>query len=118
LRPRPPGSSRCHSGPKISPPTWASPAATYVGISDVEGLREEIRREARLGYKGKFAIHPNQIETIESAFSPTEEEIDKALERADAEGTSSLDGKMTDTSIALRAQKLLRTADAVARSRK
>ncbi len=101
-------------------------AAPYVGISDVEGLREEIWREARLGYKGKFAIHPDQIDTIESAFSPTEDEITearqivKALERAEAEGegTSSLDGKMIDTSIALRAQKLLRTADAVARSRK
>ena len=63
---------------------------------------------------------------VESAFSPTEEEIAqarrivKALERAEAEGegTCSLDGKMIDTSIALRAQKLLRTADAVARSRR
>ena len=77
----------------------------------------------RLGFKGKFAIHPSQIESLNSIFSPSEEEIAqakriiKAFQQAitDGNGTCSMDGMMIDSDIALRAQKLLRTADTISR---
>ena len=40
--------------------------------------------------------------------------LQKALTQAADQGTCALDGKMIDTAIALRAQKLLRIAEAVA----
>ena len=97
--------------------------APFPDVSDEVGLAGETQRSLHLGFKGKLAIHPNQIETINRTFSPTEDEIAlakrivRAFERAEAEGhgTCDVDGKMIDTSIALRAQKLLRTAQNVAR---
>ena len=40
------------------------------------GVRQDLAR--RLGYSGKFAIHPAQVEVIEEIFSPTGEEIERA----------------------------------------
>jgi citrate lyase subunit beta/citryl-CoA lyase len=99
--------------------------APYVALDDPAGLEADVRLALRLGFKGKFAIHPSQIETINAVFSPSEQEVEqarrilKAFERAEAEGqgTYALDGKMIDTAIALRAQKLLRTADAIRQGR-
>ena len=92
--------------------------APYVSIADTPGLLKDSRLALQLGYKGKFAIHPSQVEEINRVFSPTAEEINqakrvvKAFEEAEAQGqgTCSLDGKMIDTAIALRSQKLLRVA--------
>jgi len=95
----------------------------YVDISDAQGLERDARLAMRLGFKGKFAIHPDQLAVLNRVFSPSPEEVREAkrilaaFERVDAEtyGTGSLDGKMIDTAIALRAQKLLRDAEAVSR---
>lgn len=97
--------------------------APYVAIDQPEGLERDIRLALQIGFKGKFAIHPSQIGPINAVFSPSQAEIRqaervlKAFERAESEGqgTCALDGKMIDTAIALRAQKLLRTAESVAR---
>lgn len=97
--------------------------APYVDILDGKGLERDAGLAMRLGFKGKFAIHPDQIAVLNRVFSPSPEEIREAkrvlaaFERVDAEtyGTGSLDGKMIDTAIALRAQKLLRDAEAVSR---
>ena len=96
--------------------------APYVAIGDREGLLADSRLALQLGFKGKFAIHPSQIDDINGIFSPSPEEISqaqrivKAFEQAEAEGhgTCSLDDKMIDTAIALRAQKLLRIAGELA----
>jgi len=32
----------------------------------------------RLGYRGMFAIHPNQVQTINECFSPSAQEIEYA----------------------------------------
>ncbi len=97
--------------------------APFVAIDDHDGLARDAGLALQLGFKGKFAIHPSQIGLINATFSPSEEEVAqakrivKAFERAEAggQGTCALDGKMIDTAIALRAQKLLRTAESVAR---
>ena len=96
--------------------------APFVAIGDEADLEQDARMALHLGFKGKFAIHPSQIEQINGIFVPSEEEIGqakriiKAFQEAvsGGKGTCSLDGKMIDSDIALRAQKLLRTAASVA----
>jgi citrate lyase subunit beta/citryl-CoA lyase len=59
---------------------------------DLEGLEASARRARSLGFDGKTAIHPSQVETINRVFSPTPEEVERAravvevMERAFAEG--------------------------------
>jgi malyl-CoA/(S)-citramalyl-CoA lyase len=44
-------------------------------IPDTEGLRAAAKRAAALGFEGKMAIHPAQIETIHEVFTPTSSQI-------------------------------------------
>ncbi len=64
----------------------------YVAIKDIDGLRERAIKSKGLGYEGKWALHPGQIEVLHEVFTPTQEEYDKAeaiiqkYEQAKAEG--------------------------------
>ncbi|CAE6538550.1 unnamed protein product [Rhizoctonia solani] len=49
-----------------------------VNYQDPTLLREECEEARRLGYDGKQAIHPSQVETIQSTFIPTEKELERA----------------------------------------
>ncbi len=55
-----------------------------------------------MGFTGKLAIHPDQVEAINAAFSPTETEIARArsivaaFAAAPGAGVVSLDGQMVD----------------------
>jgi citrate lyase subunit beta/citryl-CoA lyase len=63
-------------------------AAKAAGITAVDGITQAIRdpeacrRDAemasRMGFDGKWAIHPSQVEIINAAFTPTPEEIARA----------------------------------------
>jgi citrate lyase beta subunit len=70
-------------------------------INDLDQLDQESKKAKSLGFNSKFAIHPNQIETISRNFLPSEEEIKeakktlKAFENSDG-GAIALDGKMID----------------------
>lgn len=87
----------------------------YVKFRDSDGLRREAGLARRLGYVGKFAIHPAQIEVIDAVFSPTSEEIERArrvMEAAAAaeregRGSVSLDGEMIDAPVVTRARNVL-----------
>lgn len=50
----------------------------YARIHDHDGLRISAERAARLGFDGKWAIHPGQIEVLNDVFSPRQEDFDKA----------------------------------------
>ena len=50
----------------------------FFGIDDPDGLKEESQNAAEIGFIGKCAIHPKQIEIINEVFSPSAEEIAKA----------------------------------------
>ncbi len=90
----------------------------YVAFRNPEGLARDAAVARQLGYTGKFAIHPAQIDTINTAFSPTPEEIAyarrvvAAWQEAEAAGRGSLalDGKMVDVPVVKRAQNLLARA--------
>ncbi len=50
----------------------------FLGLQDAEGLAEECRRARALGFAGKAAIHPAQLDAIHAAFASTEQERDDA----------------------------------------
>ncbi len=96
----------------------------YVNFRDVEGLEREVRSALPLGFKAKFAIHPGQLETINTLFSPSEEELEYARQvvaafseaEAEGRGSTSLDGKMIDIPVVKRARNLLALAEAMTKS--
>ena len=56
----------------------------YSAIKDLEGLRTSARRAAMLGYAGKWALHPAQVDVLNLVFTPTQEEFDRASAILDA----------------------------------
>ena len=95
----------------------------YVAFRNTQGLLQDAAVARQLGYTGKFAIHPDQIDPINAAFSPSPEEIAhaqrimSAWQEAESAGRGSLalDGKMVDVPVVKRAQNLLNLAEAIAR---
>lgn len=87
-----------------------------VSIDSEELLRKDCTNAKNLGMKAKTAIHPNQLEVINEIFSPTPKEIDWAKRVLEAEknnpgkGAFSLDGKMIDKPIILKANKIIEKA--------
>jgi len=90
----------------------------YFQFKDEPGLRKNSRRSKQRGFKGRFAIHPGQIEAINDVFSPSKAEIDYAkkvviaFEEAEAigRGSTSLDGKVIDVPVVKRARAVLELA--------
>lgn len=85
----------------------------YANFRDTTGLERECLDAVRDGFTGKMAIHPDQIATINQAFTPSQEAIAAAQTVVDAfaqspdTGVVSLDGQMYDRPHLKRAQKLL-----------
>ena len=50
----------------------------YFAFRDDDALAENAQASRRMGFKGKFAIHPAQIQTINATFAPSEAEIEHA----------------------------------------
>jgi citrate lyase subunit beta/citryl-CoA lyase len=90
----------------------------YFLFRNPEGLRQNALASKKIGFKGKFAIHPAQIDIINEVFSPSAAEIDYARrvvaafdEAARAgRGSTSLDGKVVDVPVVRRARALLEVA--------
>jgi citrate lyase subunit beta / citryl-CoA lyase len=87
----------------------------YTNTVDYESLKQDTMHAKALGMNAKACIHPNQIEIVNTIFMPSKEEIDFAhkimiaKEKADLEGLGafSVDGKMIDQPIILRAKQIL-----------
>lgn len=56
----------------------------YLKIKDLDGLRDYCNRTATLGYDGKWALHPDQVDVINDVYSPTQEQFDRANDILDA----------------------------------
>ncbi len=50
----------------------------FAAIADVDGLRASAASAAALGFDGKWVLHPGQIEAVNTQFSPTQAEYDRA----------------------------------------
>jgi citrate lyase subunit beta/citryl-CoA lyase len=101
----------------------ASLDSPFVQFRDPEALRRDLQVVRQMGYTGKFAIHPNQLDIINEMFGPQPQEVEyarrvmDAWDRAEAAGRGSidLDGRMVDVPVVKRAQNLLAFAEAIER---
>ena len=90
-------------------------------FKDPESYTLAAKRAAALGYEGKWAIHPSQIELANAVFTPPPAEVDKAKrilialdEAAKAgQGAASLDGRLIDAASAKMAENIVETDKAI-----
>lgn len=85
----------------------------FTDFRDLAGLDSCCREARRDGFNGKIAIHPDQVDVINAAFTPSAEELDYARRVVEAfaahpnAGTVGLDGKMLDAPHLKQARKIL-----------
>jgi citrate lyase subunit beta/citryl-CoA lyase len=100
----------------IAPPV----GAVWPHVRDDAGLASTTQRLRRLGFVGRAAVHPAQLETIHRLFSHTKDEIAVArrvvtdYENALASGRGVLldrDGQMVDEATVRRSRRVLLTHD-------
>jgi malyl-CoA/(S)-citramalyl-CoA lyase len=95
-------------------------------FSDPDAYIAAANRAAVLGYEGKWAIHPSQIELANQVFTPSDAEVTKAKRIMEAmaqaakegKGAVSLDGRLIDIASIRMAEALLKKAEAVSSARK
>jgi citrate lyase subunit beta/citryl-CoA lyase len=92
----------------------------YSDVNNEEGLRKETALIRQLGFDGKSIINPRQIKIVHEVFTPSEKEIKNALAVLEAiaeaerkgSGVISLNGKMIDKPVVIRAENVLSLARA------
>jgi len=50
----------------------------HLAIGDLDGLAEAAASAAALGYDGKWVLHPDQIDVVNQAFSPSQDDYERA----------------------------------------
>jgi malyl-CoA/(S)-citramalyl-CoA lyase len=94
-------------------------------FGDPDGYVAAANRAAVLGYEGKWAIHPSQIELANRVFTPSQAEVGKARRIVEAmaqaaregKGAVSLDGRLIDIASIRMAEALLAKAEAISTTR-
>lgn len=84
-------------------------------LKDMEQFRNEVQFIKDLGFDGKSVIHPKQVAVVNEIYTPTEKEIKSSLRiiagarEAERKGSGviTVDGKMVDGPIIVRAQRTL-----------
>ena len=89
----------------------------WLDLEDMDGLRDEARRCASLGFTGKAAIHPKQIPVLNEAFSPAADEVALAREiiaafEAGDGGLVVHRGKLIEKPVLRSMQRIVALADA------
>ena len=90
-------------------------------FADPDGYRAAAKRVAALGFEGKWAIHPSQIELANEIMSPQQTEVLRAhriLEALDeaakaGKGAAQLDGKMIDAASERMARNIVTLAELI-----
>ena len=84
----------------------------YFDIADTEGLKQETKASASLGFRGKCAIHPAQIATINAFLTPSEQQVAEARQIlvVNRQGVGSVDHEMVDEAVARKARLVLERA--------
>ena len=90
--------------------------SVYTNVKDTDGLRASCAAGRALGFLGRNCVHPGQVETVNAAFTPSEEEVVRAREIVDAlasavetgAGAVALpDGRFVDLAVVEQARALL-----------
>lgn len=87
----------------------------HLAIDDLEGLARQAQLARSLGLRGKAAIHPAHVSTINEVFTPSPAELDWARQVLDAaraaaaqgRGVINLDGSMVDAAVVARAERIV-----------
>ena len=88
----------------------------FSDFRDEDGLRSEAEAARREGFSGKLAIHPAQVDVINAAFTPSEDEVRHAaaivaaFEAQPDAGVLSVDGRMVDRPHLTQARRVLERA--------
>jgi len=93
----------------------------YIDFKTPDGYRRECVRSHTLGFVGKWAIHPTQIDIANHVFSPSQEEVDRARKldafyteaQATGLGAVAFEGKMIDVAIIRNARNIIQKADLI-----
>ncbi|MEQ8294664.1 MAG: CoA ester lyase [Roseovarius sp.] len=93
----------------------------YNRFRDGDGLKAECEQGRDLGFDGKTLIHPAQIEVTNTAFAPTQSEIDLAGRQIAAyeesmksgQGVAVVDGQIVENLHVVAAQRILAKARAI-----
>ena len=93
----------------------------FFAFRDPVALKANSEMSRAIGFKGRFAIHPAQLDIINGVYSPSEDEVAQARREIEAfeeavamgRGSTSLDGKVIDVPVVKRAQALLDRAKAM-----
>ncbi|MBN9577476.1 MAG: CoA ester lyase [Alphaproteobacteria bacterium] len=92
----------------------------HADFRDRDGLARVARAAQREGFSGMLAIHPDQVEIINAAFTPSDDDVAYARRVVAAftggAGVAQLDGKMLDRPHLTQAEKVL-ALDRAIRSR-
>jgi citrate lyase subunit beta/citryl-CoA lyase len=87
--------------------------SVYPHLDDDAGLREQAEFAHSLGFFGKSAIHPRQLQILHEVFTPSEDdlawasEVVAAFERAEGAALRLPSGEFVDFPVAERARRLL-----------
>ena len=92
--------------------------APYGNFKDPAGLQRSAALACALGYDGKWAIHPDQIDIINQVFSPSREDVDRAIKVLTAYkeaqekglGAVAVEGRMVDQATVRLARQLYEQA--------
>ncbi len=90
----------------------------FSNLEDMEIFRKEVEFIKTLGFDGKSIINPRQIDVVNEVFTPTEKEIAKAQTiiaaikeaRQRGSGVISVNGKMVDRPVVIRAERIIALA--------
>ncbi|MGW4590107.1 HpcH/HpaI aldolase/citrate lyase family protein [Amycolatopsis thermoflava] len=100
---------------RLVPPVMSA----YTNVRDLDGLAASCRAGRALGFRGRTAIHPAQLDTIRAAFLPSEQEVSRArevlsrLDDATAAGVGAIaltDGTFLDVAMLEQARTVLALA--------
>jgi citrate lyase subunit beta/citryl-CoA lyase len=91
----------------------------HADFRDMKGLERVARTAQREGFTGMLAIHPDQVEPINAAFTPSAADVEHARKVvaafANGAGVASLDGKMLDQPHLKQAQHVLALSEQIVR---
>jgi citrate lyase subunit beta / citryl-CoA lyase len=94
----------------------------HADFRDLKGMERAARLAQREGFAGMLAIHPDQVEPINTAFTPTSADLAHAKKVvaafASGAGVASLDGKMLDQPHLKQARQVLALDEALRRNRR
>ncbi|MCQ2383931.1 MAG: citrate (pro-3S)-lyase subunit beta [Paludibacteraceae bacterium] len=90
----------------------------FSNLNDMDAFRREVEAIKALGFDGKSIINPRQIEVVNEVFAPKAKDIEKAklilaaIKEAEQKGSGvvSLNGKMVDKPVVMRAQHTIELA--------